>query len=85
MEEHKFPETEPHKEIQIPIAEEEHGEEFTPCPVCGNFDFCTLLNSYDIYMIHQGKLTYVKSQLIDEEFKIYCRECGEEFPLTKVT
>jgi hypothetical protein len=46
---------------------------------CGSTTFVTALNSYDIYELENGKLKFQQSELIDDEIKFYCRECGEEF------
>ena len=50
------------------------------CKHCGNKDeFITQANSYEIYKIIDEKIQYQKNQIIDGEFKLYCRECSEEF------
>ncbi|GHV35231.1 hypothetical protein FACS1894178_4350 [Bacteroidia bacterium] len=48
-----------------------------PCK-CGSFEFITEPNRYDIYEIIDGSLELVNSENTDEEFKLYCRECGEK-------
>ena len=62
---------------------EKYDENYTACPFCGNFDFCTQPNAYDIYEIYKGKAVRIKSKDTCDEFRIYCRECGKEFPLIK--
>lgn len=49
-----------------------------PCQ-CGSTTLVTELNSYDVYEIIEGKLEFQNSELIDDEIKFYCRECGKEF------
>ena len=61
------------------------------CKSCGNDDeFITQPNSYEIHKVIDGKLQYQKNEIIDDEFKLYCRKCSEEFipdelPQTKCT
>ena len=91
MEENKLPENIEPNDRDEELGDDEENEEnedeydknYTPCPFCGNYDFCTQPNSYDIYEIYEGKLVLVRSEDTYDEFKIYCRECSEEFPLTK--
>jgi len=47
--------------------------------LCGSTEIITDLNSYDIYKIIEGKLEFQSSELINDEIKFYCRECGEVF------
>jgi hypothetical protein len=49
-----------------------------PCKHCGSTEFITNLNSYDVYEIFGGKLGWQRSEIIDEKFRLFCRECGEE-------
>lgn len=55
--------------------------DITSCPFCGNDDFCTQPNSYDVYQIIQGLPQYIRSEMMLDEFRLYCRECGEQFPV----
>jgi len=48
-----------------------------PCK-CGSTEFITNPNSYEIYNIVDSELEFVKSEIIDDELKFYCRDCGEE-------
>jgi hypothetical protein len=48
-----------------------------PCK-CGSTEFITEPNQYDFYEIIDEKLKLTHSENIDNEFKLYCRECGEE-------
>lgn len=46
---------------------------------CGSTEFISDLNSYDIYQIEDGKLCFQKSEPINEEIKLYCRDCCKEY------
>lgn len=48
-----------------------------PCK-CGHTEFVTNSNSYDVYQIINNKLEFIKSELIEDNLKFYCRNCGEE-------
>jgi hypothetical protein len=50
---------------------------FKPCK-CGSIQFISKPNQYDIYEITDTKLELVNSETINDEFILYCRECGEE-------
>lgn len=51
------------------------------CP-CGGKEFITDLNSYDIYILVNGKFEWQKSQLDDEHLEeVSCRECGKKYNL----
>ena len=45
---------------------------------CGNNEFITEPNKYDIYKAEEGKLEFQKEEIIQEAIKLYCRECSEE-------
>jgi hypothetical protein len=45
---------------------------------CGSSEFTTKPNRYDIYKIMDDKLVLTDSPFLDDELKLYCRECGEE-------
>jgi len=45
---------------------------------CGSDEFITQLNSYDLYKLLNNKLEFQGSICIDEEIRLYCRECGRE-------
>lgn len=53
------------------------------CPNCGNEEFITGLNAYDIYQIVGGKPEFVRSETADGEFRLFCRDCGEELVLAE--
>ena len=48
------------------------------CKECGNNEFITEPNKYDIYKAEEGKLEFQKEEIIQEAIKLYCRECSEE-------
>jgi hypothetical protein len=49
------------------------------CINCGCQEFVTQPNSYDIYKVVNGKLEFQESELIDNKFILYCRECGKRY------
>jgi len=49
-----------------------------PC-ICGSTEFITELNQYDVYELINGNLEFQRSEDVEDEIKIYCRECGKEF------
>jgi len=49
-----------------------------PCK-CGSVEFVTEPNQYDVYELIDGKLEFQHSENVEEEIKLYCRECCEEF------
>jgi len=51
---------------------------FTYCE-CGSREFITKPNHYDIYEIIDGRLAFQRSEPVDDEFVLYCRECGAEY------
>lgn len=48
----------------------------TKCNRCGTKEFVTKPNWYEVYEIIEGQLCYIKKELIDEKFEIYCRNCS---------
>ncbi len=48
------------------------------CKSCGNQEFITALNAYDVYEVIDKKLIKVETEHTDDEFKLFCRECSEE-------
>jgi hypothetical protein len=48
-----------------------------PCK-CGSIEFISQPNRYDIYEIIDDKLVLMSSEFIDDEEKLYCRECSRE-------
>jgi rRNA maturation protein Nop10 len=49
------------------------------CLGCGSDEFVSKPNRYDIYKVIDKKLVLSESAFVDEEFKLFCRECGEEY------
>ena len=45
---------------------------------CGSTEFLTNPNSYDVYRVIDGSLEFIKSELIEDELKFCCRNCGKE-------
>ena len=45
------------------------------CKVCGCDEFITTPNKYDIYKIINGKLEFQRSELIEDEIELFCRDC----------
>lgn len=51
------------------------------CKNCGNTDdFITQINSYEVYTAYDGKFHYQSTEMGDDTFRLYCRECSEEYP-----
>ena len=44
------------------------------CKECGNDEFITEPNKYDIYKAEEGKLEFQKEEIIQEAMAKYCRE-----------
>ena len=52
------------------------------CKECGNDEFITQPNEYEIHKVIDGKLEYQRSEFTQDELKFYCRECHEELEET---
>lgn len=48
------------------------------CPKCGSNEFITIPNRYDCLRFVKNDFQIDKSEIVNEEYKIYCRECGAE-------
>lgn len=48
------------------------------CPNCGSEEFMTRPNRYDCLKFINGKFIIEKSEFINDEETIFCRECGAE-------
>ncbi len=48
------------------------------CPKCGSNEFVTNPNKYDCLRFVKNDFHIDKSEIVNEEYKIYCRECGVE-------
>jgi hypothetical protein len=46
---------------------------------CGSTEFITEPCQYDVYELINGNLEFQRSEEIEDEIKIFCRECGNEF------
>ena len=49
------------------------------CKDCGSDEFITKPNSYEIHKIIDGKLCFQRNELINNDIKLYCRNCGKEY------
>ena len=47
------------------------------CPKCGEGEFITEPNQYDVLIFSDGQFQVDHTESIDD-FKIFCRECGVE-------
>jgi hypothetical protein len=43
---------------------------------CGSSEFITQPNSYDVYQIVNSELEFLKTEFIEDEITLFCRECG---------
>ena len=48
------------------------------CPNCGSESFVTAPNRYDVLKFVDGDFQIEKSEFINDECRIFCRECGAE-------
>jgi DNA-directed RNA polymerase subunit RPC12/RpoP len=48
------------------------------CKTCGSYEFVSNPNRYDIFVAEKGKLILKKSEFINEENALFCRECSEK-------
>jgi len=48
------------------------------CPKCGSEEFTTQPNRYDCLRFVNRQFQVEKSEFIDDEERIFCRECGAE-------
>lgn len=47
------------------------------CAQCGETEFVTKLNSYDIYKAVGDELHWQSTEIAEDDFVLYCRECSE--------
>lgn len=52
------------------------------CEFCNSKEFITEPNSYDVLIATEKGLEFEKTEQI-QDYKIFCRECGEEFEQEK--
>ena len=50
------------------------------CPHCGATEYITEPDGYSLYQAEDDKLFFARTLDVHEEFRLYCRECGEEPP-----
>lgn len=48
------------------------------CPKCGSEEFLTKPDSYEILKFTRIGFKIIKTELTEEEYKIFCRECSIE-------
>ncbi|MCH9757822.1 MAG: hypothetical protein K0U19_01790 [Proteobacteria bacterium] len=48
---------------------------------CGSEEYITEANAYDIYQYDGDNFNFQRTERIDSEFKLYCRDCGVEITL----
>jgi hypothetical protein len=54
------------------------------CKNCGNQEFITSLNAYDIYEVIDKKLVKTETEFTDDEFELFCRDCSEKLDTSKL-
>jgi hypothetical protein len=49
------------------------------CPHCDGPEFISQLNQYDVYEYNEedGRVHFARSELIDDEVELSCRDCSE--------
>lgn len=50
------------------------------CPTCGHDEYCTPLDTYQIYEAVDNRLIRTKREPTNNGFALYCRECSEPAP-----
>jgi hypothetical protein len=58
-------------------------QNINPCK-CGSVEFITEPNQYDVYQIIDGKLQFIESLFIEDDQKLFCRECSEEIKISNL-
>jgi DNA-directed RNA polymerase subunit RPC12/RpoP len=48
------------------------------CKTCGNTEFITNPNRYDVFQSDNDKLVLKNSELTDETTELFCRECSKK-------
>jgi len=48
------------------------------CKECGCEEFVSNPSQYDIYEHENGKLIFRKSEFMDDELELFCRECSQK-------
>ncbi|WP_027002836.1 hypothetical protein [Hugenholtzia roseola] len=57
------------------------------CQNCACQEFISRPSLYDIFEHQEGKLVFVKSEIMEEKIELFCRECSEklDFDQTDLT
>jgi len=48
------------------------------CEICNSEEFITKPNQYDVYKLVDGKLVFQNSEFVEQNIRLFCRECSEE-------
>ncbi len=48
------------------------------CSECGGKEFVTQPDSYSIYEANGNKLSFIRTELTNDEHRLYCRDCSAE-------
>ncbi|MBL7785031.1 MAG: hypothetical protein JNM36_03940 [Chitinophagales bacterium] len=48
------------------------------CKVCGCEEFISQLLQYDVFEHQDGKLVFIKSEIVEEQLELFCRDCSEK-------
>jgi len=48
------------------------------CPKCGSDEFITKPNRYNVLRFIGGSFQVDKTEIINDEYRIFCRECSAE-------
>jgi len=57
---------------------------FSGCKECGGEEFISQPNQYDVFVPGEDdELIWVDSESIDEELKLFCRNCGTKLSVKK--
>ncbi|MBS4029441.1 MAG: hypothetical protein KGZ58_12495 [Ignavibacteriales bacterium] len=48
------------------------------CKSCGCSEFVTKPNQYEVYEVIDDNLKYTHSETVDEETRLFCRDCSKE-------
>jgi len=50
------------------------------CKECGCEEFISKPLQYGIFENQDGKLVFIKSESINEQLELFCRECSQKLP-----
>lgn len=53
------------------------------CPICGSTEFISNPNRYDIFNFIDGEFKIKSSNFVNDEDKVFCRECSTEVDIIK--